>query len=669
MEDQKNTVKSGGELSRRQLLKQSTAYAAGIAALASTTTSKAEAAPPEDPEYIIVGAGPGGGPLACNLAKAGHRVVLMEAGPPATDPDLQVLMKTPILFALASADPRIAWNYYVRHYASDATQKQDSKFVAAQNGILYPRASTIGGCGIHNVLVMLYPSNSDWQNIATLTGDATWTPDNMRTYFQRMEQCRYAAPPPVVATSDTARHGFDGWQATEMADPTIFLADPQIKQMIQAATNTMGKPGDFNTYSTSFLDPNDYTVTQNDTQGAYTLPLSRLDGARWSVRDHILETAAEYPNLTVLTNCLVSRVVMDGPNASGVEYMQGSHLYRASPMADPNAPAPKTQVMRATREIIISAGTFNSPQILKLSGIGPAAELNKLGIHSEINLPGVGTGMQDRYEIGVVSQLKAPYTIFNNCNFGAPQDACFGNFLQGKGVYTTNLGVISGIRKSDPSRPDRDLCVLLLPGQFKGYYPGWQNAFINPTLITWLVLKAHNNNNAGTVTLQSSDPRDVPLIDFHSFTEGNDTTGADLQSIVNGVQLARSINSQFSSLIASELVPGPNAQNTNDLATFIKNEAWGHHASCSNRMGKSTDPLAVVDSNFKVIGTKNLRVVDASVFPRIPGYFPMIAIMMMSEKASDVILADARANGNGNENDNDNGNGNGNVRKHEKERG
>jgi len=639
----KNTRKSPrGKLSRRELLKRSTAYAAGIAAAASSSSSAHGAV--TQAEYIVIGAGPGGGPLACNLAKAGHRVVLMEAGTPGTDPDLQTLMKVPILFAEASADPRIAWNYYVRHYADDTQQKADTKYVAAKGGILYPRASTIGGCGIHNVLVMMYPSNSDWDYMASVTGDDSWAPDNMRNYFQRMEQCRYTTPPGVGVT-DTARHGFDGWQTTELADPRIFLADPQLQQMIQASASIMGRSGDafgYSEYGASTLDPNDYTITLNDTQGIYNVPMSRLDGARWSVRDHILETAADYPNLTVLTNCLVTRVLMEGDTATGVEYMQGSNLYRASPMADPNAAAPKTQVINASREVIISAGTFNSPQILKLSGIGPADELEKLGIRSAIDLPGVGTGMMDRYEVGVISQLKAPYTIFNQCSFGAANDACFGAFLQGQGVYTTNLGVVAGIRKSDPSRPDRDLCVFLLPGYFNGYYPGWQNAFINPTQFTWLVLKAHSQNRAGTVTLKSNDPRDMPVINFHSFQEGTDTAGQDLASVVSGVQVARQLNAQFSSLTVGELYPGPNFQSAADTATYVKNEAWGHHASCSNPMGKSSDPMAVVDSNFVVIGTRNLRVVDASVFPRIPGYFPMIPIMMMSEKASDVILRAAR---------------------------
>jgi choline dehydrogenase len=180
MANAKNTGKlPAGKLSRRELLKRSTAYAAGIAAMTSSS-SEADGAVARA-EYIVIGSGPGGGPVACNLAKAGHRVVLMEAGTAGTDPDLQAMMKTPILFANASADPRIAWEYYIRHYADDTQQKLDSKYVAAKGGILYPRASTIGGCGVHNALAMVYPSNSDWDYIASLTGDDSWAPGNMRT--------------------------------------------------------------------------------------------------------------------------------------------------------------------------------------------------------------------------------------------------------------------------------------------------------------------------------------------------------------------------------------------------------------------------------------------------------------------------------------------------------
>jgi choline dehydrogenase len=140
------------------------------------------------------------------------------------------------------------------------------------------------------------------------------------------------------------------------------------------------------------------------------------------------------------------------------------------------------------------------------------------------------------------------------------------------------------------------------------------------------------------VTLRSADPRDTPLINFHYFTEGNDKTGTDLAAVVDGIQIARQMNQALGLPLSAELYPGPTVQTSSDVATFARNTSWGHHASCTNRMGKSSDPGAVVDGDFRVIGTRNLRVVDASIFPKIPGYYPMVAIQMISEKASDVIL-------------------------------
>ncbi len=626
---------------RRELLKGLTAASAGVAALSSNAflaEAKTKAF-----DYIVVGSGPGGGPLACNLAKAGYSVCLMEAGGSPRDPDIRKLIEVPAFNADVTAAPKVAWEYFVRHYSDDEQQQKDSKYVAARGGVLYPRASAIGGCAIHNVLFMMYPSNSDWEHIADLTGDKSWSPDLMRTYFQRLEQCRYAAP--HVGAADAAHHGFNGWQPTELPDPQIFYNDPQFRAMLHAAERVMGKPGDVNGFLHNKLDPNDYATTQNDQEGLYSLPMSRKNGVRWSIQDHILMTAAAYPNLTIMTNCLATRILMNGETATGVEYMQGTHLYRASPLADPMSPMPQTSEVHATREVIISAGAFNSPQILKLSGIGSAEELSKFGIPTRIELPGVGTGMMDRYEASVVTQLKDPLTVFDKCVPRSAADPCLVALQQGRGIYTTSGVALSGVRKSDPSRPDRDLVIFLAGGQFRGYYPGWQKDLFNPARLSWAVLKAHTQNRAGTVTLRSSDPRDAPQIDFHYFQEGSDQSGEDLASIVNAIQLIRRLNAEIPDYASSELAPGPTVQSAAEIATFVKNEAWGHHASCSNRMGASGDRMAVVDSEFKVFGTRNLRVVDASVFPRIPGYFITIPIFMISEKASDVILADARPRG------------------------
>jgi choline dehydrogenase len=286
-----------------------------------------------------------------------------------------------------------------------------------------------------------------------------------------------------------------------------------------------------------------------------------------------------------------------------------------------------------------SGGTLNRPQIQKLSGIGPREELSKLGIRTRVDLPGVGTGMMDRYEISVVTQLKSPLTLHSACVPGSPTDPCFLEWRQGQGIYTTDLPA-AVLRKSDRSRPDRDLIIVLAPGPFKGFFPGW-GSLSNPTQFSWFALKAHTQNRGGTVTLRSNDPRDVPEVNFHYFEEGTDHAGEDLDSVVEGIRTIRQMNKRISDIASSEVLPGHAVQSDAELATYVKNEAWGHHASCSNRMGAKSDHMAVVDSEFKVFGTRNLRVVDLSVFPNIPGYFPMVPILMMSEKASDVILAQA----------------------------
>ncbi|MBV9765915.1 MAG: GMC family oxidoreductase, partial [Acidobacteriaceae bacterium] len=188
------------------------------------------------------------------------------------------------------------------------------------------------------------------------------------------------------------------------------------------------------------------------------------------------------------------------------------------------------------------------------------------------------------------------------------------------------------------------LYIFALPGFFKGYFPGYSAQLERyHNRFTWAVLKAHTNNTAGRVTLRSNDPTETPHVEFHYFNEGNDPSGDDLEAVVNGVEFVRDMNQRLQSLglIKNELVPGPDYDTPDKLRKFVRNEAWGHHASCTNKIGADDDPDAVLDSRFRVRGIQNLRVVDASVFPKIPGYFIVTAIYMISEKAAEAIAEDA----------------------------
>ena len=292
--------------------------------------------------------------------------------------------------------------------------------------------------------------------------------------------------------------------------------------------------------------------------------------------------------------------------------------------------------------MILSAGSFNTPQLLMLSGIGPLDELQKHGIPARVPLPGVGRNLQDRYEVAVISDLKKDFQILADATFDPVKgDKLLDEWKASKrGLYTSNGAILGIVMRSKPERKEPDLFVFGLPGFFKGYFPGYSKAFFTDEQpktaaaekgehleetkkcrFTWAILKAHTNNTAGFVRLRSADPRDTPEINFKYFDEGNDAAKEDLDSVVEGVNFVRRMSEHTEMFTKSELLPGKDLSSPDALRTFIKDEAWGHHACGTCKMGPASDPMAVVDSAFRVHKTQRLRVVDASIFPRIPGFF------------------------------------------------
>jgi len=194
--------------------------------------------------------------------------------------------------------------------------------------------------------------------------------------------------------------------------------------------------------------------------------------------------------------------------------------------------------------------------------------------------------------------------------------------------------------RSSAKQPNPDLVIFALPGIFRGYYPNWSGDCFKSNFMTWAILKGHTKNTSGTVTLKSTNPLDTPEINFNYFDQATDPEGEDLNAVLRGVEAVRQINNKYvmrKMLAAEEFKIGAGE----DLKKYVKREAWGHHASCTNKIGTDSDPMAVLDSKFRVRGTQGLRVVDASVFPRVPGLFIVVPIYMIAEKASEDIIADA----------------------------
>jgi choline dehydrogenase-like flavoprotein len=618
-------------------------------------------------DYVVVGSGAGGGTVAARLAEEGFRVLLLEAGgdplrmegaDPVT-PNANRLpddYHVPVFHAFASENDAMKWDFFVRHYADDERQRRDPKYRETWegqrvDGVLYPRAGCLGGCTAHNAQITVYPHSADWDHIATLVGDSSWSAANMRRYFQRLEDCHHRPGWRLLSKLgiNPTRHGFGGWLQTEKAIPEAALEDKSLVNfLLDTVAEEVEHFGSPLAERIKFLlqghgDPNDWRLVEKNAEGLRYPPLATRRHARNGSRERVLDVARRFPDrLTVELDALATRVLFEGDRAVGVEYLKGRRLYRAH--KDPSGDPGERRETRAAREVVLAGGAYNTPQLLMLSGIGPADHLGEHGIPVRVDLPGVGTNLQDRYEVGVVNRMSFDHWwVLEGAKFAAgdPQYRMWKE--KRDGVYTTNGAVAAVIKKSVPERPLPDLFIFALLGLFRGYFPTYSALFAEHlNYLTWAILKAHTANDSGVVRLRSADPRDTPYVNFHYFDESNDEKGEDVASVVEGIKFVRRLTAHLRKrgVIAAEELPGDDVQTDAEIAQFVKDHAWGHHASCSCPIG-DREQGGVVDGDFRVHGTRGLRIVDASVFPKIPGFFIVSSVYTIGEKAADVIAAAA----------------------------
>ncbi|KXX77942.1 Choline dehydrogenase, mitochondrial [Madurella mycetomatis] len=597
-----------------------------LALLAHSPFAAAQAAPPDGAvyDYIVIGSGPGGGVVASNLAKAGYSVLILEAGD--NNPGQ----------GFGRYTPTVTWDFYVKHYPEgDPRDNQYShmtwltpqgRYWVGQSGapagstllgVYYPRGATLGGSTMINAMVCWLPSDSDWNYHAEVTGDDSWRAENMHKIFTKIEKNNYA-------TRGTANHGFDGFFQTNMGSMT------QHRMMGGLTGNTvMGAYANDWGLSMSMSDllirdPNEIGPDRDQTSSIYGLVTHQYaNGNRYSSRNYIQETVQSGANLTVSLTSLATKVLFDTtsrcstgdtPRATGVEYLFGRSLYKGDSRRAANAAGTKRTAI-ARREVIVSGGAFNSPQLLMLSGIGNATELAKFNIPVIKDLPGVGQNLMDNQEMPIVGTGNA------------------GSGMAGVAMYKTK----------HPAHGERDM--FLMGGQgflFRGFWPDNPVRVPSEPFMPYGVsmVKGSSVNNKGWVKLRSADPMDTPEINFNHYAEGAEY---DLEAMKDTVAWIRKVYQRVGiTTVEPPCSSGPDADGYcgKEDEDWIHKQTFGHHPTSTNKIGADDDPMAVLDSKFRVRGVSGLRVVDASSFARIPGVFPAVSTFMISQKASDDMLAE-----------------------------
>jgi choline dehydrogenase len=524
-------------------------------------------------DYVIVGAGSAGCVLADRLTADGERrVLLLEYG----GSDRSIFIQMPSALSIPMNMPKYNWFYHTEPEPHLNGRRMHT-----------PRGKVLGGSSSINGLVYIRGNAQDFERW-NAEGAAGWAYRDVLPYFRRAE----------------ARQ--EGGNQYRGGSGNLRTCYGKMSNPLHAAWLAAGRQAGY---------PETADVNGFQQEGFGRMDMTVGDGRRCSAANAYLRPAMRRPNLKVLTHALATRILFDGRRAAALSYRHGGATHRVN----------------VGRELIVSGGPINSPQLLKLSGVGPESELRSHGISVVHDLPGVGENLQDHLEFYFQVACREPITLYSSINLWSRALIGARWLLRKDGLGATNHFETCGFIRSRAGVPFPDIQYHFLPMAV---------AYDGSTLAQEHGFQAHvgpmRSKSRGWVRLASASPEDKPRVLFNYLSEPDDWT--EMRACV---RLTRQIFAQpaFDRYRGRELQPGDGVQSDEQIDAFIRDKVESaYHPSCSCKMGSAQDPRSVVGPDTRVHGLEGLRVVDSSIMPSVTTGNLNAPTIMLAEKAADHIL-------------------------------